>query len=188
MNKLLVRRQRPICSPQILLGAAGREALSAQHGSPGRRLEGHRVGFAALVAGDLEPLALAARAASPAPAKVGATRVAASLATLRLAEVPLRVILLLTFCEWECRAALGTSDLYVWHLFLPAENRARVGGFPLSLKGLALVFVTAAKLTVIERGRTDSFCSQGLRGRHPAPQSLFKQFGVYRTPCRTVQD
>lgn len=98
-----------------LLRPAGGKALAAQHGSSARRLERHRVGLAALVTGDFETLALAARAPSSA-AEVGAPRIAASLAALRLTQVSFRVILLLAFGEWKRVAALGTSDLYVWHV------------------------------------------------------------------------
>jgi hypothetical protein len=109
-----------------LLRAAGGKAFAAQHRSSARRLEGHAVGFAALVAGYFKTLALAAPRTSSASAKVGATAIAASLATLRLAEVSLRVILLFAFGEWKLRAALGTRDLYVWHvLLLPTESLVR---------------------------------------------------------------
>jgi hypothetical protein len=100
-----------------LLRAAGGKAFAAQHRSSARRLEGHVVGFATLVAGDFKALAFAAASCAPsAPAEIGATAIAASLATLRLAQVSLRVILLLAFGEWKRRAALGASDLYVWHV------------------------------------------------------------------------
>jgi hypothetical protein len=109
-----------------LLCAAGGKAFTAQHGSSARRLEGHAVGFAALVAGYFETLPLAAPRASAASAEIGATAIAASLATLRLAQIPLRVILLFAFGEWKLRAALGTGDLYVWHFqLLPTESLVR---------------------------------------------------------------
>jgi hypothetical protein len=98
-----------------LLRAAGGKAFAAQHGSSARRLEGHVVGFATLVAGDFKALAFATPCASSAAAEIGTAAITASLTTLRLAQVSLRVILLLTFGEWELCAALGASDLYVWH-------------------------------------------------------------------------
>jgi hypothetical protein len=113
------------------LSAAGGKAFAAQHWSSARRLEWHRIGFAALVAGNLKALSFAAGAAS-APAEAGTSGIAASLTTLRLAQISFRVILLLAFGEWKRRAALGTSDLYVWHFSFSLESRARGLGFPLS--------------------------------------------------------
>jgi hypothetical protein len=102
-----------------LLRAAGGKAFAAQHGPSARRLEGHAVGFAALVAGNFKPLAVAATAAtarsSSASAEIGPAAITASLATLRLAQVSFRVVFLFAFGEWELRAALGASDLYIWH-------------------------------------------------------------------------
>jgi hypothetical protein len=125
-----------------LLRAAGGKAFAAQHRSSARRLERHAVGFAALVAGYFETLALAAACASSAAAEIGATAITASLTTLRLAQISLRVIFLFAFGEWKRRAALSTSDLYVWHVqLLPTESLcARFKEtFPFSSKGLALV-------------------------------------------------
>jgi hypothetical protein len=106
------------CYYKKLLCAAGCEAFPTQHRPSARRLEGHAVGFAALVAGDFETLALATAASArsaPASAEVGAATIAASLATLRLAQVSFRVVFLFAFGERKRRAALGASDLYVWH-------------------------------------------------------------------------
>jgi hypothetical protein len=99
------------------LRAAGGEAFAAQDRPSARRLEGHAVGFAALVAGNFKPLAVAAAPtrSSSASAEIGSAAITASLATLRLAQVSFRVIFLFAFGEWELRAALGASDLYVWH-------------------------------------------------------------------------
>jgi hypothetical protein len=107
------------------LGAAGAEALAAQNGPSARGLEGHGVRFAALVAGDLEALALAATPGpAPRPAETGAARVAARFAALRLAQVSLAIILLLSFGEGEGRTAFGTGNLDIWHrCFLPRRAR-----------------------------------------------------------------
>jgi hypothetical protein len=105
-----------ICCLKKLLRAAGGKAFAAQHGSSARRLKGHVVGFAALVAGDFKALALAAACAPSAATEIGPAAITASLTTLWLAQVSLRVILLLTFGEWELCAALGASNLYVWHV------------------------------------------------------------------------
>src|ERR1044071_1222407 len=124
----------------FLLRAAGGKAFAAQHGSSARRLEGYVVGFAALVAGDFKALAFAAPCASSAAAEIGTTTITASLTTLRLAQVSLRVILLLTFGEWELCAALGASDLYVWHVSFSLRKAVREDLRLSSLsKGLALV-------------------------------------------------
>jgi hypothetical protein len=77
-----------------------------------------------LVAGNFETLAVATAARASSPTEIGASAIAASLAALRLAQVSFRIIFLFTFGEWELRAALGASDLYVWHVqLLPAESR-----------------------------------------------------------------
>jgi hypothetical protein len=122
---------------QQLLRAAGGKAFAAQHGPSARRLEGHAVGLAALIAGNFETLAVAAARASSASAEIGASAIATSLATLRLAQVSLCVIFLLAFCERKRRAALGASDLYVWHVqLLPTESLfARLEGFPFFVEG-----------------------------------------------------
>jgi len=96
------------------LRAAGGKAFAAQHGSAARWLERDAVSLAALVTGDLKPLAFSARA-SAASTKVSATAIAAGLAPFRLAKISFRVIFLFAFGEWKRRAALGARDLYVWH-------------------------------------------------------------------------
>lgn len=98
-----------------LLGAACRKAFAAENRSSARRFERHVVGLPALIAGNLETLAFTARATTSA-AEVCATGIATSLAAFGLAQISFRIIFLLTLCERESRAALGTSDLNVWHL------------------------------------------------------------------------
>lgn len=117
---------------RILLRPAGGKALAAQDWPSARRLKGHAVGFAALVTGNLETLAVATTAACASCAtEIGAPAIATSLAALRLAEVSFIIIFLFTFGEWELRAALGASDLYIWHVqLLPAESRREVCGLP----------------------------------------------------------
>jgi hypothetical protein len=105
----------------LLLRAAGAETLAAQDSSAARRLKGHRVRLAALVANNLETLAFAAASGT---AEIGAARVPAILATLGLAQVALSVIFLFTFREGERLAAFGAGDLNVWHgLFSPSRKR-----------------------------------------------------------------
>ena len=107
-----------------LMSAARAEAFATENGSAARRLEGHRVGFAALVAHNVVTLAFAASAASAPAAEVGAARVSATLATLGLAQVAFGVIVLLALCERKGLAALGAGDVNVWHdaLFLLDES------------------------------------------------------------------
>jgi hypothetical protein len=105
--------------------AARAETFATEYGSAARRLEGHGVGFAALIANDVVTLAVAASAAASAcAAEVGAARVSASFATLGLAQVTLGVIVLLALCEGKVLAALGTGNVNVWHdaLFLLGES------------------------------------------------------------------
>ena len=108
-----------------LMSAARAETFAAQHGSPARRLEWNGVCFAALVADDLETLAVASASASRA-AEVGSPRVPTILATLGLAQVALGVILLFAFRERKGFVAFGTGNLNVWHdaLFLLVKARA----------------------------------------------------------------
>jgi hypothetical protein len=101
----------------LLLRAAGGKTFAAQDGSSARRLKGHVVGFTTLVTGYFKALALSAAACAPsASAEISSAAIAASLATLRLAQVSFSVIFLLTFREWKRRTAFGASDLYVWHV------------------------------------------------------------------------
>jgi hypothetical protein len=119
----------------LLLRPAGGKTFAAKHGSSARRLKGHAIGFAALITGNFETLSVAPTACPSSATKIGASAIATSLATLRLAEVSFRVIFLLTFCEWELRAALGASDLYIWHVqLLPGESRREVCGLSLFLR------------------------------------------------------
>jgi hypothetical protein len=113
-----------------LMSAARAETFAAQHGSSARRLEWNGVGFAALVADDLETLAVASASASASAAsraaKVGSPRISTILATLGLAQVALGVILLFAFCEGKGFVAFGTGNFNVWHdaLFLLVKARA----------------------------------------------------------------
>ena len=111
------RLARPVTQPHFLLlalcGAAGAETFAAQDRSSRRRLEGHCVGLATLIASDLEALTLSAR--SSGAAKIIATRVAARLATFWVGQVLFPVILLLAFGKWKCFATLHTRDFNIWH-------------------------------------------------------------------------
>jgi len=107
------------------LRAAGAKTFTAEHWPSGRGLERHSVGFAALVADDIEALPLTATAATTAagPAKIGAPRITTGLTTFRLAQVPFLVVLLFALSKREGLAAFGTSDVHVWHdWFLPSKQ------------------------------------------------------------------
>ena len=122
---------------ELLLRPAGGKAFAAQDWPSARRLKRHAVGFAALVTGNFETLAVATAARASSAPEISTSAIATSFTTLRLAEVSFCVIFLFTFGEWELRAALGASDLYVWHVqLLPAESRsARFVGFPIFVEG-----------------------------------------------------
>jgi hypothetical protein len=113
-----------------LLGAACCETFATENWSSARRFERHVIALPALIAGYLETLALAA-GATASPAKVCAPGVPASFAAFGLAQISFRIIFLLTLCERKGRAALGTSDLNVWHLsFSPGKLQRGINGFP----------------------------------------------------------
>jgi hypothetical protein len=118
------RRDRKKSGP---LGAPRAEAVATEHGSSARRLEGHGISLAALVAGDFKTLALAASAsaASGPSAKLRAARITTIFASLRLAQVAFVVILLFALSERESIPAIGACDINVWHdLLSPCESEA----------------------------------------------------------------
>ena len=86
------------------LRAARGKALAAQYGPSRLGLERNTVSFPALIANDLESFPLAAPAASSSlsgAAKVGAPRVAAGLAALRMSQSAFTIIVLLSFSKWK---------------------------------------------------------------------------------------
>jgi hypothetical protein len=119
------RRDRLNLSP---LGTPRAEAIATEHGSSARRLEGHGVGLAALVAGDFKTLTLttaAATAASGPSAKLRAARITTFFAALRLAQVAFVVILLFALSERKSIPAISACDINVWHdLLSPSESEA----------------------------------------------------------------
>ena len=100
--------------------AAGAETITAQDRSSRRRLEGHCVGLATLIASDLEALTLSAR--SPGAAKIIATRVAARLATFGVGQVLLPIVLLFSLSKRKCFSALHASDFNIWHDYFLRES------------------------------------------------------------------
>jgi hypothetical protein len=117
-------------SRAAILRAAGGKALAAEHWSTLLRFEGHAVALAALIANYLEPFAFCSALARP--AKVLAPRVAAGLATLRMAEAALAIVVLFSFSKGKTRSAFGTSDFKVWHRYLPEKDRLQVDSLSLS--------------------------------------------------------
>jgi len=83
------------------LGAARGKALTAQNGTTSLGLERNAVTLPALIANNLESFALAATAASalPGAAKVGAPRVAAGLAALRMSQSAFAIVILLSLSK-----------------------------------------------------------------------------------------
>jgi len=79
-----------------------------------------------LIANDLESFALGSAATSPSPslaraAKVRAPRVAARLATLRMAEAALAIVLLFALSKRKRGSTFGASNFKVWHGYLPSR-------------------------------------------------------------------
>jgi hypothetical protein len=107
------------------LRAAGAETLTAKNWPSGRGLERHGIGFAALVAGNIEALALTSPAASAGAAKVCAARVPAGFTAFGLAQVPFLVVLLFALGKGKGLAAFGAKYIDVWHdWFLPSKRSA----------------------------------------------------------------
>jgi len=77
-----------------------------------------------LIANDLESFALGS-AATSAPltraAKVRSPRVAARLATLRMAEAALAIVLLFALSKRKRGSTFGASNFKVWHGYLPSR-------------------------------------------------------------------
>jgi hypothetical protein len=119
----LARRDRINSSP---LGASRAKAIATEHWSSARRLEGHSISLAALVAGDFKTLTLAAAsAASGTSAKLRAARITTIFASLRLAQVAFVVILLFALSERESIPAVSACNINVWHgLLSPSESEA----------------------------------------------------------------
>jgi hypothetical protein len=79
------------------------------------RFERHQVGLATLIANNLEALAFPSLTPG---AKVGATGITTGLATLRVAQATLTIIILFAFTKRKSVSALSACDLEVWHGYL----------------------------------------------------------------------
>jgi hypothetical protein len=89
------------------------ETISAQNWPATGRFEGHSVGLATLIAGNLKSLTFAA--SSFLSAKVGPAGVSAGLAAFRMGQVSFLVVFLLAFGERKRVPTLRAGDLDVWH-------------------------------------------------------------------------
>jgi hypothetical protein len=103
------------------LCAARCKTLTAQDGSAGLGLEGHAVGFATLIANDLEAFAFATASSSALSltAEILPPGIAAGLAAFRMGQSAFTIIVLLSFSKRKGRSALGASDFEIWHGRLP---------------------------------------------------------------------
>jgi len=134
MLKRLCPRQLPIVNSDLHINstalsaavfrAARAKAIATQDWPALLRFEWNRVRLAALIANDLEPLALATSAATrlSRAAKIRATRIATRLAAFRMTQSPLAIVVLFSFGEWESGSALGASDFQIRHRCLPEKS------------------------------------------------------------------
>ena len=109
-----------------MLRAARAKTLTTQDWTAFLGLERNGVGLAALIANDLEPLALAAATAArlSRAAKIRATCIATRFAAFRMTQSSLAIIILFSFGEWESGSALGASDIQIRHSCLPEKSLA----------------------------------------------------------------
>jgi len=101
------------------LRAARAKTFSAKNGPAGLWLEGHTVGLAALVAHDFELFAFGSSASLARTAKVLTASIATGLATLRMAQAALAIIILFSLTKGKSSSAFGTRNFKVWHRYLP---------------------------------------------------------------------
>jgi hypothetical protein len=99
------------------------KTVAAQDWSTRRRLEGHRIVLAALVARDVESLTVTCLSSSS--AKVGPPCIAAWLAPFWMSQITFLVILLFAFRKCEGSVALRTRYLEVWHRGFSTRAKSR---------------------------------------------------------------
>jgi hypothetical protein len=97
-----------------LCGAICSKTITTQDGPARRRLEGHSVGLATLIADNLKSLTLTT--SSLWAAKVRAARIPARLAAFRVSQIAFLIIFLFAFGEGESVSTFSASDLDVWHI------------------------------------------------------------------------
>jgi hypothetical protein len=99
-----------------MLRAARAKTIAAQDWSPRLWLEWNRIGFAALVANDLESFTVAApRSSLFSSAETLTARIAAWFTSFRVTQAPLAIIILFSFSKWEGFATLGACDVQIRH-------------------------------------------------------------------------
>jgi hypothetical protein len=111
------------------------ETLTAENWSSARGLEWNGVSLTTLIARDFKSLAFSAR--SPRATKVCATRISTGFASLRVSQVSLSIILLLSFGKGKGGCTFRACNLKVWHGAL-FSMRARLRSL------LSLLFGTLA--------------------------------------------
>jgi hypothetical protein len=106
-----------------ILCPAGAKTITAQNRTARLGLERHCVGLATLITDDFEALAFRASTTTLfRSAKILPTGVTARLATLRMTQSPLTIIILLSFGKWKGGSTLGASDFHVCHIYLPRKK------------------------------------------------------------------
>ena len=140
------------------------KTIAAQDRPARRRLEGHRIGLAALVARDLESLTVACLSSS-ATAEVGPPRIAACLTAFWMSQITFPVILLFAFSKCEGSAALRTRDFEVWHRGFSTRAESRNPTL-FALRSAGVAFLSSTKLW------SESAGSQTLRRKASRPDGL----------------
>lgn len=157
-------RHRLISGP--LRCAIRAKTVAAQNRPARRRLEGHGVSLAALVARDFESLTLTCLSSSA--AEVGPSRIAAWLTTFWMSQITFPVILLFAFCKRERRVALRTRYLEVWHRGFSVRAESR----------------NPTPFCSLERWRHASFIHEVMVRKHCFSNTTPKSYASRRLSCR----
>ena len=139
------------------------KTVAAQDWSTRRRLEGHRIILAALVARDVESLTVTCLSSSS--AKVGPPCIAAWLAPFWMSQITFLVILLFAFRKCERSVALRTRDFEVWHRGFSMTVKSRNSTL-FAHRSVGVAFLSSTKLW------SESTVSQTLRPKATRPDGL----------------
>lgn len=112
----VARASRP-----AVLGAAGAEAIATKHRPARLWLKRHAVSLAAGIAYDFEFFAFGSSASLAGSAEVLAPGIATGLATLRMAQPALAIVILFSLTKRKSSSAFGTGYFKVWHCCLPGK-------------------------------------------------------------------
>ena len=104
--------------------------------------------FAALIARDLEPLALTCLSSSA--TEVGPSRIAAWLTPFWMSQITFPVILLFAFRKCERSAALRTRDFEVWHRGFSTRGESRSSTL-FALRSAGVAFLSTHEVMVRKR-------------------------------------